>query len=51
MQFLAIGKWGWTSPDAGAAITCRIYRNDETPMLDENITIPPGEKAEITPRF
>lgn len=51
MQFLAIGKWGWTSPDAGAPITCRIYRNDETPMLDENITIPPGERAEITPRF
>jgi hypothetical protein len=51
MQFLAIGKWGWTSPKAGEPITCRIYRNDETPMLDDNIVIAPGSKAEITPRF
>jgi Skp family chaperone for outer membrane proteins len=51
MQFLAIGKWGWTSPDSDSPITCRIYRNDDTPMLDENITIAPGTKAEITPRF
>jgi hypothetical protein len=51
MQFLAIGKWGWTSPGAAEPITCRIYRNDETPMLDDNIVIAPGAKAEVTPRF
>ena len=51
MQFLAIGKWGWTCPQADEPITCRIYRNDETPMLDENIVIEPGAKAEVTPRF
>ncbi|MNC99840.1 hypothetical protein D3C83_182600 [compost metagenome] len=51
MQFLAIGKWGWTTTDADLPITCRIYRNDDTPMLDENIVIAPGAKAEITPRF
>lgn len=51
MQFLAIGKWGWTSPDTTAPITCRIYRNDDTPMLDDNIVIEPGARAEVTPRF
>ncbi len=51
MQFLAIGKWGWTSPEGAEPITCRIYRNDETPMLDENIVLEPGAKAEVTPRF
>jgi hypothetical protein len=51
MQFLAIGKWGWTTTDATAAVTCRVYRNDDTPMLDENIVIAPGAKTEIAPRF
>ncbi len=51
MQFLAIGKWGWTTTDAGGPVTCRIFRNDETPMLDADVVIAPGEKAEITPRF
>ncbi|HEX9783793.1 MAG TPA: hypothetical protein VGA56_13800 [Opitutaceae bacterium] len=51
MQFLAIGKWGWTTTDAGGPVTCRIFRNDETPMLDADVVISPGEKAEITPQF
>ncbi|MGH8016957.1 MAG: hypothetical protein ACREIA_01495 [Opitutaceae bacterium] len=51
MQFLAIGKWGWTTTDAGGPVICRIFRNDETPMLDADVIISPGEKAEITPRF
>ncbi|RME68900.1 MAG: hypothetical protein D6781_09845 [Verrucomicrobia bacterium] len=51
MQFLAIGKWGWTSTEADGPVVCRIYRNDETPMLDEDIIIPAGSKIEVTPRF
>lgn len=51
MQFLAIGKWGWTTTDASVPVTCRVYRNDDTPMLEENIVIDPGTKAEITPKF
>jgi hypothetical protein len=51
MQFLAIGKWGWTTTEAGGPVTCRIFRNDETPMLDADVVVAPGEKAEITPRF
>ncbi len=51
MQFLAIGKWGWTTTEAGAPITCRIYRNDDTPMLDPDLVVASGEKAEVAPRF
>ncbi len=51
MQFLAIGKWGWTTTEAAVPVTCRVYRNDDTPMLEENIVIDPGTKAEITPKF
>ena len=51
MQFLSIGKWGWTTTDAIDPVTCRIYRNDDTPMLDENIVIAPGVRTEVTPRF
>ncbi|MBE2212514.1 MAG: hypothetical protein IAE82_01480 [Opitutaceae bacterium] len=51
MQFLAIGKWGWTTTDAAVPVTCRVYRNDDTPMLEENIVIDPGTKSEITPKF
>lgn len=51
MEFLAIGKWGWKTTDASAPVSCKIYRNDETPMLDENIVIDPGERIEVAPRF
>ena len=51
MQFLAIGKWGWTTTEASVPVTCRVYRNDDTPMLEENVVIDPGSKAEITPKF
>jgi len=51
MQFLAIGKWGWTTTEASVPVTCRVYRNDDTPMLEENVVIDPGTKAEITPKF
>jgi hypothetical protein len=51
MQFLAIGKWGWSTPEATDPVSCRIYRNDETPMLDADIVVLPGSKIEVTPRF
>ena len=47
----SIREWGWTTPDATEPVSCRIYRNDETPMLDADIVIEPGTKVEVTPRF
>jgi hypothetical protein len=51
MQFLAIGKWGWTTTEAAVPVSCRVYRNDDTPMLEADIVIDPGTKSEITPKF
>lgn len=51
MEFLAIGKWGWKASEGTDSVTCRIYRNDDTPMLDADLVIAAGEKKEVTPRF
>jgi len=51
MQFLAIGKWGWSTTEAAGPVSGRIYRNDEVPMLDADIVVLPGSKTEVTPRF
>jgi chemotaxis protein histidine kinase CheA len=51
MQFLSIGKWGWSTLEATDAITCRIYKNDDEPAIDGDITLQPKELKEISPRF
>jgi hypothetical protein len=52
MDFLAIGRWGWTaSGESAEPITYRIYRNDEEPALDEPAVIEPGETKQVAPRF
>jgi hypothetical protein len=51
MQFLSIGKWGWSSLDIDAPITCRIYKNDDEPPIDGDIILNPSELKEISPRF
>jgi len=51
MQFLSIGKWGWSALEVTEAITCRIYRNDDEPAIDGDIKIKPAELKEISPRF
>lgn len=51
MQFLSIGKWGWSALNVTEPITCRIYRNDDEPAIDGDIEIQPTELIEISPRF
>jgi len=51
MQFLSIGKWGWSSLETDAPITCRIYKNDDEPAIDGDIVLNPAELKEISPRF
>lgn len=51
MQFLSIGKWGWSALKVTEPITCRIYRNDDEPAIDGDIEIQPTELIEISPRF
>lgn len=51
MQFLSIGKWGWSALDVAEPIICRIYRNDDEPSLDGDIELQPTELKEISPRF
>lgn len=51
MQFLSIGKWGWSTLDVEAPVTCRIYKNDDEPAIDGDIVLNPAELKEISPRF
>ncbi|MBL4574740.1 MAG: hypothetical protein JKY51_01400 [Opitutaceae bacterium] len=51
LQFLAIGKWGWSTSEANQPISCHLYKNDEEPALDGKVTLHPGEKVELSPRF
>ena len=51
MQFLSIGKWGWSALKVTEPIICRIYRNDDEPAIDGDIEIQPTELIEISPRF
>jgi hypothetical protein len=51
LQFLAIGKWGWSTSAADQPISCHLYKNDEEPALDGKVTVQPGDKVELSPRF
>jgi hypothetical protein len=51
MQFLSIGKWGWSTLGVEAPVTCRIYKNDDEPAIDGDILLNPAELKEISPRF
>lgn len=51
MEFLEIGKWQWTAPDPTATLRVRIYKNDEVPAQDDWITLEPGQRRSVTPRF
>ena len=51
MQFVSIGKWGWSTNDATAAITCKLYKNDETEALTGEVTLEPGKHVEVTALF
>lgn len=51
MQFVSIGKWGWSTDDATAPIACKLYKNDETAALSGEIFLEPGKHIEITAIF
>ena len=50
MQFLAIGRWLWRSPDASAAATVQVWKNDKAP-LGEPVHVPAGETRELDEDF
>lgn len=51
MDFLEIGKWQWTSNDAGEPIEVHIYKNDDIPSLEGPICIQPGQRKSVSPKF
>lgn len=50
MQFLAIGRWLWRSPDASASATLQVWKNDKAP-LGEPVHVPAGETRELDEDF
>ncbi len=51
MQFVSIGKWGWSTNDATGPVACKLYKNDETAALSGEIFIEPGQHVEVTALF
>jgi len=51
MQFVSIGKWGWSTQEATGPISLKLYKNDETAALSGGVTIEPGRHTEITALF
>jgi len=50
MQFLAIGRWLWRSPDSSQPATVQIWKNDQSP-LGESVHIRAGETRELEEDF
>lgn len=51
MQFVSIGKWGWSTQEATGPVSIRLYKNDETPALSGEIVLEPGKHTEVTALF
>ncbi|HEY4302380.1 MAG TPA: hypothetical protein VGM73_16025 [Candidatus Didemnitutus sp.] len=51
MQFVSIGKWGWSTQDAAVAVNVKLYKNDDTAALSGGVTIEPGRHTEVTALF
>jgi len=51
MQFVSIGKWGWSTQDAAGPVRVKLLKNDETPALTGDLTLEPGRHTEITALF
>lgn len=51
MQFVSIGKWGWSTHEATGPVTIRLYKNDETPALSGEVVLDPGKHTEVTALF
>ncbi|MBX3737704.1 MAG: hypothetical protein KF715_13485 [Candidatus Didemnitutus sp.] len=51
MQFVSIGKWGWSTHDAAGPVRCKLYKNDETAGLTGEIVLEAGRHTEVTALF
>jgi chemotaxis protein histidine kinase CheA len=51
MQFVSIGKWGWSTHDAAGPVRCKLYKNDETAALTGEIVLEAGRHTEVTAMF
>jgi hypothetical protein len=51
MQFVSIGKWGWSTHDAAGPVSVKLYKNDETAALSGGLTLEAGRHTEITALF
>ena len=51
MQFVSIGKWGWSTQDAAGPDRVKLLKNDETAALTGELTLEPGRHTEITALF
>ena len=51
MQFVSIGKWGWSTHDAAGPVRIKLYKNDEVAALSGELHIEPGKHTEATALF
>ena len=52
LQFISIGKWRWETADATAAVTVRLYKNDQQECAELGaLTLQPGHQHEVTANF
>ncbi len=51
MQFVSIGKWGWSTHDAVAPVRCKLYKNDDLASLAGEIVLEAGRHTEVTALF
>ncbi|WP_415908880.1 hypothetical protein [Oleiharenicola sp. Vm1] len=51
MQFVSIGKWGWSTHDATGPVRCKLYKNDELASLVGELTLEAGRHTEVTAQF
>lgn len=51
MQFVSIGKWGWSTHDATGPVRCKLYKNDDLASLAGEIVLEAGRHTEVTALF
>ncbi|MBI2514312.1 MAG: hypothetical protein HYV96_20255 [Opitutae bacterium] len=51
MQFVSIGKWGWSTQDAAGPVRCKLYKNDDLASLTGEILLEAGRHTEVTALF
>jgi len=51
MQFVSIGKWGWSSAEAAGPVRVKLYKNDDLAAPLGEIVLEPGRHTEVTATF